>query len=403
MQLKTAMTAFAGALLASCTATLSGDAAPRSAPNAGLHERLLTLDTHLDTPMHFERQGWSFDDRHSLADDLVQLDLPRMTDGNLDGGFFVIYTAQGPLTAAGYANALDFARQRSDLIDATLARFSDRIAMVRSAADAERAAREGKLIALKSMENSYALGEDLALLAEFEQRGVRMAGPAHSVTNQLADSSTGEARWNGLSPLGRRWVAEMNRLGMVIDPSHASDAAFDQMLALSKVPLLLSHSGAKTVFDHPRNLDDDRIRKLAAAGGAICVTSVYLAPIQLDPERAAQFEELERIGSLNAAEQADLTRRWRALDITAPLWEADFERFMTALLHVLDVAGPDHVCIGADWDGGGGIAGLEDITHLPKITARLQRTGYSEEQIAKIWSGNILRILREAERARPAS
>lgn len=403
MQLKTTMTALAGALLASCAATPSGDAAPRSASNAGLHERLLTLDTHLDTPMHFARQGWSFGDRHTLADDLVQLDLPRMTDGNLDGGFFVIYTAQGPLTAAGYASALDFVRQRSDLIDATLARFSDRIGMMRSAADVERAAREGKLIAFKSMENSYALGEELALLAEFERRGVRMAGPVHSATNQLADSSTGEARWKGLSPLGRRWVAEMNRLGIVIDPSHASDAAFDQMLALSKAPLLLSHSGTKTVFDHPRNLDDDRIRKLAAAGGAICVTSVYLGPIQLGSERAAQFEQLERIGSLNSAEQADLARRWRALDVDAPLWEADFERFMAALLHVLDVAGPDHVCIGADWDGGGGIAGLEDITDLPKITARLQRAGYSEEQIAKIWSGNILRILREAERAKLVS
>lgn len=191
----------------------------------------------------------------------------------------------------------------------------------------------------------------------------------------------------------------MNRLGMVIDPSHASDAAFDEMLALSKAPLLLTHSGAKANHDHPRNLDDERIRKLAAAGGAICYTSIYLSDLRLGPERAALFERLDRIGALSPAEQTDLTRAWRALDATQPLWAADFEKYIVGLLHVIKVAGVDHVCFGADWDGGGGVAGMEDITALPKITARLKSAGYSYADIEKMWSGNVLRIMRAVETA----
>ena len=373
--------------------------APSEPPRAAasdLHGRLRTLDTHLDTPLHFTREGWSFGDRHDLATDLSQLDLPRMADGNLDGGFFVIYTGQGPLTAAGYAAARAFGLRRSDEIDRTIARFPNRIVPARTAADARRAIAAGKLIAFKSMENSYPLGEDLSLLAEFHRRGVRMAGPVHGANNQFADSATDKPRWNGLSPLGVRWVAEMNRLGMVIDASHASDAAFDQMIAQSKTPLILSHSGSKTMFDHPRNLDDARIRRLAAAGGAICVTSVYLSPMQIGPERAAMFADFERIGELSPAEQARLTARWRALDRTAPLWTADFDRFMAALLHVLKVAGVEGTCVGADWDGGGGIAGLQDIAALPEVTARLKAAGYSDGDLEKIWSGNVLRLLDRA-------
>ena len=260
-----------------------GGCATTIAPRGDLHGALLTLDTHLDTPVHFARAGWSFGERHDYATDLAQLDIPRMADGNLDGGFFVIFTDQGPLTAEDYAKARTFALKRSDEIDATIARFPARIAPARTAADARRLNAAGKLIAFKSIENSYPLGEDLALLGEFYRRGVRLAGPVHSSNNQFADSATDKLRWNGLSPLGVRWVAEMNRLGMAIDASHASDAAFDQMLSLSKTPLLLTHSGARAVFDHPRNIDDARIRKLAAAGGALRFTSIYLADLNMTP------------------------------------------------------------------------------------------------------------------------
>ena len=392
--------AFAVLLLLAGCATNVGPMSGSTAPAAtGLHSRLLTLDTHLDTPLHFARKGWSFGDRHDPSNDITQLDLPRMADGNLDGGFFVIYTAQGPLNPAGYAAARDFGLRRSDEIDTTIARFPERIAPVRTAAEARRATAAGKLLAFKAMENSYPLGEDLGLLAEFHRRGVRMAGPVHSNNNQFADSATDKPRWNGLSPLGERWVAEMNRLGMVIDASHSSDAAFDRMLALSKTPMILSHSGSRTSFDHPRNLDDARIRKLAKAGGAICVTSVYLSPMQLGPERAALFAKLEEIGTLSPADQADLTSRWIAMDAKERIWAADFDRFVAAVLHVIKGAGVDHVCFGADWDGGGGLAGLEDISALPKVTARLKAEGYSDADLAKMWSGNVLRLLDKARAA----
>lgn len=360
---------------------------------AALHDRLLTLDTHLDTPLHFGRQGWRFSEAHSFAADLSQVDLARMAAGALDGGFFAIYTAQGPLDAKGYADALAFARARSDLIDRTIAANSDVIAPALTAADARRLHAAGKLIAFKSMENSYPLGEDLSLLAEFHRRGVRLAGPVHSRNNQFADSATDTPRWGGLSPLGRQWVAEMNRLGIVIDASHSSDAAFDQMLELSKTPIILSHSSVRSAHDHPRNLDEARIRRLAAKGGAICLSTIFLSDMNMSAEREELFGMYERIGELSPAQQAELARRWQALDQRERLWNADFEDFMAMVLRTIKIAGVDGICFGADWDGGGGIEGIQDITALPKITARLRAAGYSEADIEKMWSGNILRIL----------
>lgn len=364
-----------------------------------LHSRLLTLDTHLDTPMHFGRAGWSFGAPHDYATDLVQVDLPRMEAGALDGGFFVIYTAQGELTPQGYASALAFARGRADRIAETVAAFPDRIAPATRADDAARLDATGKRFAYLSMENSYPLGEDLALLAEFQRRGVRLAGPVHTKNNQFADSATDEPKWNGLSPLGREWVAEMNRLGLVIDASHASDTAFDQMLERSRTPLLLSHSGSRAIWNHPRNLDDARIRKLAAKGGVICATTVYLSAMNIGKERETLFGKLENIAQLSPQEQADLIAQTRALDAKEPLWNVDVDAFMKSLRHLIDVAGIDHVCMGGDWDGGGGLRGLEDIAALPEITQRLRRAGYSEVDLQKLWSGNVLRVLRAAEAA----
>jgi membrane dipeptidase len=256
--------------LAACSTTPPVDAT---------HRNLLTLDTHLDSAVHFGRTGWSFGDRHDPEKDMAQLDLPRMADGNLDGGFFAIFTSQGPLTPEGYAAADKWAQQRSKQIDAMVAKFSDRIGAARSADDALALNAQGKLVAFKSIENSYPLGESVAGLADYQKQGVRLVGVVHTANNQFADSATDKPRWNGLSPLGREWVKEVNRLGMVIDASHASDAAFDQMVEQSSSPILLSHSGSRAVFDHPRNLDDERLRKLAASGGAMCFTTIYLGKI----------------------------------------------------------------------------------------------------------------------------
>ncbi|WP_226633900.1 dipeptidase [Novosphingobium profundi] len=379
-------------LLSAC-ATVSGG----TTPPQRRHQDFTVLDTHIDTPVHFARPGWHFGDRHDLATDLDQIDLPRMHEGGLDGGFFAIFTPQGPLDPAGYATALASARKRSDEIDSMLTQYTDQIGQALTPADAFRLDGNGRFFAFRSIENSYPLGTDLSLLREFFDKGVRLAGPVHSQNNQFADSSTDTPRWNGLSPLGRQWVKEMNRLGIVIDASHASNAALDQMLELSNAPILLSHSTARAAFDHPRNLDDAHIRKVAAKGGAICVSTIYLSAINLADDRARLWDESERLAEMTPEQQADVARKWRKLDKTQPLWQADFDDFMQMMLHVIKVAGVEHVCVGADWDGGGGLPGLEDATSLPKITQGLRDAGYSDKDIEKIWSGNVLRVLKAAQ------
>jgi membrane dipeptidase len=387
---------FLALAVASCASTLAQP--NESLPS--LHQRLMTLDTHLDTPVWFSNPHWKFGDRHHWETDLAQVDLGRMETGALDGGMFVIYTSQGPVTPQGFADAKAFAFKRLDEIHRTIGAYPSRIELVTTADQAVRADKAGRRFAFISIENSYPLGEDLSLLKQFYDRGVRMAGPVHSKDNQFADSATGTGTWKGLSPLGRKWIAEMNRLGMVIDGSHSSDATFDQMLELSRAPIILSHSGPKAMWGHNRNIDDDRIRKLAAKGGAVCMNSVFLTKMVYTDERNRLSDLADDIAKLSPAEQAKLTADIRALDKVAPVQDTDFETFMRNLLYLLKVAGPDHVCMGADWDGGGGVRGFEDITALPKVTERLVAAGYSNADIAKIWSGNVLRILRAADAAK---
>ena len=368
-----------------------------SLPDRLAHEEMLVLDTHLDTPVLFERPGWKFEDWHLYGWDASQVDLPRMEAGGLDGGFLVIYTPQGELTPAAYAEVRDSALKRAMAIQRVVTENPDKLALAVKAQDAGKLHAEGKRIVYQSIENSYPLGEDLSLLQTFYDLGVRMAGPVHSRNNQFADSTTDSPRWNGLSPLGRRWVEKMNRLGMVIDGSHSSDATFDQLLALSKTPIILSHSGPKSMWEHPRNIDDARMRKLAKAGGVMQLNSLFLAQSHSSDERSRIGRLQERWLELSPAERRELVADKAALEMATPYSSANFERFMQSLLHAIAVMGVDHVGLGADWDGGGGVQGMEDVSALPKITARLRKEGFSDADIEKIWSGNALRLLRNAE------
>jgi membrane dipeptidase len=368
-----------------------------SAQDRTLHNRMLVLDTHLDIPARWDDGRWDFSVRHNYEEDGSQVDLPRMAAGGLDGGFFVIYTAQGPLTAAGYADARDRAIVRAAAIRRVIGENRGQMSLALTADDAERLNREGRRIAFISMENSWPLGEDLTLLRTFYNLGVRLAGPVHSHNNQLADSATDTPRWNGLSPLGRQWVAEMNRLGIVIDGSHSSDATFDQMLSLSRVPIILSHSGPKAIHDHPRNLDDERMRRLAAAGGVMFLNSIFMVQHDGSAERDAINDRHEHWAELDEAGRRRLVVDTAALNALRPYTTADFDLYMRSLLHAIAVMGVDHVGLGADWDGGGGVIGMEDITALPRITARLRRAGMSDTDIAKILGGNLLRVLRQVQ------
>ncbi|MDR6530043.1 membrane dipeptidase [Caulobacter rhizosphaerae] len=395
-------------VLLGSAALLASTADAADAPKPGevskadraLHERALTLDTHLDTPEHFARQGWSMVERHAVKADGTQVDLPRMDAGGLDGGFFVIYTAQGDLTAEGYRQARDFALERATEIREMVAAHSDRFELAYSADDAERINKAGKKFVFQSIENSWPMGEDLTLMDTFHKTGVRMAGPVHFKNNQFADSSTDKPIWHGFSPLGLRWLAEANRLGILVDVSHASDDVVDQAVQLSKVPIIASHSGARAIYDHPRNLDDGRLKKIADAGGVICINSVYLKNTAASPERVAALKALGAAPDSETATEAQMVaylEKRAEVDAKFPPVRASFEDFMASLTHTLKLVGPEHVGIGADWDGGGGVIGFEDVADLPKVTARLKAAGYTDADVAAIWGGNVLRIVRQAQ------
>ena len=381
-------------------------AAPAAAVAAdarAVHERLITLDTHLDTPLNFPRPGWDITEGHTWGEDFSQVDLPRMVQGGLDGGFFVIYTPQGPRTPAGHMAARNAALLRTVQIREMIARHSDRFELALTADDAARIAASGKRIVYLSIENSYPIGRDISLLKLFYDLGARMVGPVHGANNDLADSTTDMPEWRGLSPLGRELVAEANRLGMVLDASHASDDVFDQMIELSATPIILSHSGAKALFNHPRNIDDARLRRLAASGGVIQMNSLssYIVATPPNPERNAAMQALgDRYGPMRSLAgerlQAYAAER-RAIEARYPVPRATLDDFMRHVLHVLRLIGPDHVGIGLDLDGGGGVTGLEDAADVHRITERLLAAGYSETDLQKIWSGNVLRLLRQAE------
>ena len=348
--------------------------------------------------------GWNIQDRHEASRDGSQVDLPRLVQGGLDGGFWAIYTPQGPRNPAGDRAARDFAISRAVAIREMVSANPKSFELALKADDAAAIAGRHKRVVFLSLENAYPLEADLSLLETFYKLGVRLTGLAHFSNNDLADSATDPKgpEWQGLSDKGRALVAEANRLGIVLDASHASDQVLDQLIALSKTPVLLSHSGVKTVFNHPRNIDDRRLRALAASGGVIQINflSDYLIATPKIPEREAALSALwqgARRPGLTLAQREAVILRKHEIDRNWPLPRATFEDAVAHLLHAIQIAGIDHVGIGADFDGGGGVTGFEDARDYPKITARLLAAGYSQAEIQKVWSGNVLRVLRAAE------
>lgn len=369
-----------------------------------LQQRLLTLDTHLDTPANLPREGFDILQRHS-GSAVSEVDYPRMVEGALDGGFWAIYTGQGDRSEAAHLGDRDAGLERLLDIRAMIAAHPDRFGLALTADDARRIKESGRRVVFISMENASPLVADPSLLSFYQRAGLRMLSLAHFKNNEFADSATDPKgpEWKGLSPAGRRLVEDANTRGILIDESHASDAVFDDLLVASKVPFILSHSGARAVFDHPRNLDDARLRKLAAKGGVIQVNAYggYLTEIKKSPERQAAEQALEaRFGEYDAMSMAQAQAygdALKALDARYPVKQATLDDFFAHLSHILDLVGPEHTGIGMDWDGGGGVQGMEDVSQLPKITAWLLRRGYSEKQIADIWGGNVMRVLRQAE------
>lgn len=372
-----------------------------------IQARAINLDTHLDTPSLFSKPGWKITDRHSFAGDGSQIDYPRMVEGGLDGGFWVIFTSQGERNVDGNLKARDAGLQRLSEIREMVAANPDTFELATTADDAARIKAAGRKSVYLSMENAYPLENDPSLLRFYYQQGLRMISLAHIAHNDFADSAgmgvAPEGEHGGLSEKGKALIAEANRLGIIIDQSHASNTVFDQMLALSKAPIILSHSGAYDVFAHSRNIDDARIRALAKKGGVIQVNSLgaYLVDTGATPEytaeRRAIYRSFDGRRDLNPAERAELNSRFDALDRKYGIRKADFDDYMRHLLHIIKVAGWEHVGLGADWDGGGGVEGYEDITALPKVVQALLDAGYNETQVSAILGGNTIRLIRDVQ------
>ncbi|WP_412062345.1 dipeptidase [Rubrivirga sp. IMCC45206] len=316
-----------------------------------LHYDALVVDGHVDTPTLMLDRSYDVGERH--ADD--HLDLPRMREGGLDAAFFSIYVARS--YGEGQA-ATDLALAMIDAVQRQLAGRDD-AALVRTADGMIEARRRGQTAILLGLEGGHALQASPETLRQLAANGVRYVTLTHSNTNAFADAATDRARWNGLNETGRELVAEMNRLGVLVDLSHVSDSTFFDALAVTRAPVILSHSSARAVHPHVRNASDAMLAALAENGGVAMINlyADYLGP------------------------------------------GATVETALDHIAHAVRVAGANHVGLGSDFDGVPRLpTGLDDVTRLPWITHGLLRRGVSDADVRKILGGNVLRVLREAER-----
>jgi len=389
--------------LASCS-TQTGGEAEIVQKASDIHDRVLTIDTHCDTPMMILRSDYDMSRHHGQGEDRQgKIDLPRMKEGGLDAEFFAAFVGQGPLTIEGYAKAKERAFQLIDAIHGMCADFPDLVGLATTPDDASRLEKEGRRAAFIGLENGYPIGEDLDLIQEFYNQGVRYITLSHSSDNQICDSSTDRKDTDdkGLSDFGRDVVAECNRLGIMVDVSHISEKSFFDVLETCRAPVIASHSSVRALCDHPRNLYDEQLKALAENNGVIqiCLLSSFLKPEAPNPERDRAMVELRRKFSEagekpDEAAQKKMRDEYRQLMRKYPGTTANVKDAVDHIDHVVKIIGIDHVGIGTDFDGGGGIEGCIDVSEMPNITLELVRRGYSEDDIRKLWGGNLIRVFR---------
>jgi membrane dipeptidase len=357
----------------------------------------LITDTHIDTPYRL-RENWA-DVTDATPDG--EFDYPRARAGGLDVPFMSIYT---PAEAEAEGTSYAIANQLIDSVEALVGRAPDRFVIVRSPDAAEQAFRDGKIGLAMGMENGSPIAGKLENVAFFKSRGVSYITLAHSLSNHLSDSSYDEERkWNGLSPFGKQVVAEMNRLGVMVDVSHLSDDAFWQVIELSAVPVIASHSSARHFTPgFERNMSDEMIKALAAQGGVIMINfgSSFLtdeARTWYENMDAAREAWLAQNGyDEHSPEQRAFAKQYRE---EHPFPFADMDDLMAHYTHVIDLVGIEHVGIGSDFDGVGDSLpeGMKDVSFYPNLVERLLRLEYSPEDIHKVMSGNLLRVWRQVE------
>lgn len=389
----------------------------------GIHERVITLDTHDDINTSNFTEETNYTERLSS-----QVNLPKMEEGGLDVAWFIVYTGQGELSEEGYARAYENADDKFKAIHRLCEELApDQIGLALTSDDVRRIVASGKKVAMIGVENGYPIGTDISRVKEFYDRGARYMSLAHNGHSQLSDSNTGErdSVWlhNGLSDLGREVISEMNKWGIMIDLSHPSKEANMEMMRLSKAPVIASHSAARALNDVSRNLDDEQLMMLKANGGVV-QTVAFKSYVNSEKNRA-NSQKTNEVMSAIAEEQGFemLSRRdIRAMepeareayyeqyvkirDEAAPRIEAevnsvappvDVADFVNHIDYLVEKIGLEHVGISSDFDGGGGVFGWNDASETFNVTLELVRRGYSEEQIGMLWSGNLLRVLDEVQ------
>lgn len=370
-----------------------------------IHDRYLTLDTHLDVPMVLRRPGFDISREHTWVDDASQVDFPRMKKGGLDGGFFVVFVAQRALDRPGRTHAINEGFLIAKLIRETVELNSDLCGLATTPAEAMALKAAGKHVVFMGIENGYVIGRNIDLLEDYHELGVRYFGVAHTKNTDLADSSTdrrGPLHF-GLSALGRAAVDECNRLGIMIDVSHSSDKTVWDVLERSKAPVVASHSGSYAAYPHPRNLNDPLLKAIAARGGVVQMNmfSAYMMDARPNPERDAAMgawavkyrsneklsEEMQERGRL---ERIDLKKAY-------PPELSTISSVVDHMDHMVEVMGIDHIGLSGDFDGGGGVENLMDVSQMMNLSVEMLRRGYSAEDLGKMWGANVMRVLAETQ------
>lgn len=365
-----------------------------------IHRKILSVDTHCDTPIDMVRSGYDLGIRHE--DGCV--DFPRMKEGGLDAEFFVVFSSQGPRDDSVSSVVHRKAIETLNIIHENIKKNSEMAEIALTPEDALRIKKTGRISAFIAIENGYPIGSDITRIRQYYELGARYITLCHTKNNDICDSSTDSMgpEHNGLSAFGREVVKEMNRLGIVVDVSHASDNAFYDVLKVTTAPVIASHSSCRALCESPRNLSDDMLKALGENGGVIqiCIVSEYLKTPDPNPELEEKLKELKsRYGeydNLSEEQKKLMYSEFRQI-------KKKFEKLATVkdvvdhIDHVVQVIGIDHVGIGTDFDGGGGVEGCKTASDIKNITIELLYRGYSRSEICKIWGGNIMRVLKEVE------
>lgn len=370
-----------------------------------IHKKVLTLDTHADTPLRMIEPGFDMSERHDPNETGSKVDYPRMKEGDLDAIFFAAFVAQDIRNDDGNSRAKSLCFQMIDSILVSIERNSDIVGLALNPQDAYSLEKEDKRAIYIGIENGYPIGEDLSNVEAYYNKGVRYITLVHSSNNDLADSATDPngAEHDGISEFGSQVVNEMNRLGIMVDVSHGSDSVFYDAIKLSKAPIIATHSNARAVTNHKRNMTDEMLKLMAKNGGVVQLTmlSSYLRDTPPNIKRDSAIDSLRSnmkpIDKMSDEEKVALRAKYQEINENYPNPPATVKHVVDHIDHIIKIAGIDHVGIGCDFDGGGGIEGVFDASEVMNITIELVRRGYTEEQIEKIWGGNLIRVFKDVQ------